>query len=78
MFSQDETNFLIGAIDDQVKKGGLQSAQMGIVVALKLQNALKEQNELEAATHPNTKPRPKPSKPKPRANGTEKTEASAG
>ena len=42
MFNKEETQFLIAAVDEAVKRGGLNVASMSISVAMKLQQAAAE------------------------------------
>ena len=45
MFTDDEHNFLITAVDEAVKRGGLNMAGMGLSVAMKLQKSAQENGE---------------------------------
>lgn len=43
MFTQDEANFIAAAVNEEVKRTGLQSSSMGLIIVAKLQEDLKQQ-----------------------------------
>ncbi len=54
MFNKEETQFLIAAVDEAVKRGGLNVAGIGLSVAMKLQNAAASGAEIAPAPTPQT------------------------
>ncbi len=47
MFNQEESQFILTAINEEIKRTGLQNASMALVIVGKLQTALQEQIELD-------------------------------
>ena len=46
-FDKEQSQFILMAIDTHIKQVGIQGAKMGLIVASKLQDGLKIQQDLE-------------------------------